>query len=67
MKLKNKAKPKIFVGNCYVKKLIGAHEVSEINEHGVRFAGHHSFYLCLVVRVCRVLIEAKTERKCKRL
>lgn len=61
MKLESKARPQIFVGDCYVKKVIGAHKVSEINEHGVRFASHHSFYLCLVVRVSRVPIEAKTE------
>lgn len=64
LKMKSKARPQIFVGDCNVKKIIGAHEVSKINEHGVRFASHHRFYLCLVVRVTRVPIDAKTEKKC---
>lgn len=64
LKMKSKAKPQVFVGDCNVKKIIGAHEVSEINEHGVRFATHHRFYLCLVVRVTRVPIDAKAEKKC---
>lgn len=51
--------PQIFLRNGFLKDVVEAHDMGEINEHCVRFSLAHGFYLRSIIGLSRIRIQLK--------